>query len=108
MIVSNVVEVISNGKKLVLKLSHSLSSASDYSEYFDTKVNVETRRIKTERDYNVEEQTYEITALSNDAEVKITIIDDNPFDMSAHTDHVIFRYNGEKWESKWILHPKYH
>lgn len=104
----SMVEILENGKKLILKLSHSLSIASDYSEYFSEKVNVEIKKIKYERDYNVAEQTYEITPLNNDARLKITIIDDNPDNLSAHTDHIEFIYNGEKWNAKYIMHPKYH
>ena len=108
MIVNSMVGIIENGKKLILVLSHSTSSASNYAERIAEKRNVNVEKIKYERDFNVIEQTYEITPLNKDAEIKITIVDDNPFDLSAHTDHVIFRFDGQKWNPTYLMHPKYH
>ena len=102
------VEVLENGKKLVLKISYSTSSASDFSERITEEHNIAMKELKRERDYNVIERTIEIIPKSNNANFKITITEDNPDNWSAHTDSVIFRFDGQKWNKKYIPNPKYH
>ena len=106
--VKGMVEVLENNKKLIIKLFHSTSMASNFGERITEKRNVEVRRIRTTYDMNIVERTYEVIPLNENAEVKITIKDDNPNNWSAHTDHIIFRFNGQKWESTYLFHPDYH
>ena len=108
MIVVNMVQVLENGKKLVIKLGHSTSTASDYGEFFSKQVNVNVKKIKHEYDMNIIETVYEIEPQSNNAEIVVTIRDDNPYDMSYHHDFVYFRFNGQKWTSEDKLNPNYH
>jgi hypothetical protein len=102
------VEILENSKKLVLKISYSTSSASDFSERITEEHNIEMKELKRERDFNVIERTIEITPKSNDAYFKITITEDNPTNLSAHDDYTIFTFDGKKWNKKYISNPKYH
>jgi hypothetical protein len=102
------VKVISNGEKLVLRLSHTTSVASSYAEIPLEKININMKKIKSERDMSIIEDTYEIEPLSKDASIKIVIKDDNPTDLSYHFDYIIFRYNGQKWEIEDKPNPNYH
>jgi len=102
------VEIVENSTKLILKLSHTLSVASDYGEFFSEKVNVDVKKIETKYDMNIAETTYEVMPLSDDAKLTVTIRDDNPYDLSYHHDFVYFRFNGEKWEIEDRFNPNYH
>ena len=108
MIVVNMVQVLENGKRLVLKISHSLSVASSYAEFFSEQTDVEIKKTKNERDMNLQESIYEITPKSNNAKLIVTIKDDNPTNWSYHFDYLIFRFDGEKWEIEDKLNPNYH
>jgi len=102
------VEVLENSIKLVIKLSHSLSTASDFGEFFSEKLNVEVKKVKTEWDGNTEDITFEIEPKSEKSQVTITIRDDNHTNWSYHHDYVIFTFNGKNWDSKYIYNPIYH
>jgi len=102
------VEILQNGEKLVLKLSHSVSVASSYAEFFAQKINVDVRKIETKKDMNIIESIYEIIPINKDAKFIIMIKDDNPYDLSYHIDRVFFYLWGKNWESEYVYNSKYH
>ena len=102
------VEVIENKKKLVIKLSRSLSTASSYAELISEKTSVDVKKIKTQRDMNVMENVYEIIPTDNNAKIIIMIKDDNDINLSYHIDFMIFEYNKEKWLLEYKPNPNYH
>jgi hypothetical protein len=106
------VEIVENGKKLVLKLSENLGSVSEYKEWINEVKNANVKKIKTKLDRYpfplYAETTYEIEAISDNAEIEITIRDDNQNNDSYHYDYMYFKYNGQKWESEYKPNSNYH
>ena len=105
---NSMVEILSNGKNLILKLSHTLSVASSYAEFFSGEKNVEIKKIESKRDMNVIETVYQVEPKNNNAEITVIIKDDNQYNWSYHHDFIYFRFDGEKWTSEYKPNPNYH
>ena len=109
---NNMVEIVENGKKLVIKLSENLGFSSEYKEWINEVKNANVKKIGSKLDKYpnpiYSEETYEIEPLSNHAEFKVTIRDDNEYDLGYHIDYMYFRFNNGKWESEYKPNPFHH
>jgi len=112
MVVNNMVEMISNGEKLTIKLGEHLGFASNFMEWIEKINNANAKKIKTECDRYPNpiycEETYEITPLNSNAEIEIIIRDDNNNNEGYHYDYLYLKFNGKNWESIYKSNPNYH
>ena len=106
------VQVVENSKKLVITLSENLGYVSEYKEWISEVKNANVKKIKTKFDSYpfplYAETTYEITPLSDDTVITVTIRDDNNNDWGYHFDYLKYHFDGKQWTSEYKPNPKYH
>ena len=102
MLVNRMVEVIENNMRLIIKLGDHTGFSSNFREWISEKTNADIRKIKTKYDRYPDpifvETVYEVTPISNNAEIVIKIRDDNDYDLGYHITTLKYRFNGQKWE----------
>jgi len=112
MIVNGMVEVLENGKRLVIKLGDHVGFSSSFMEWISESIDANVKKIASKVDRYPNpiyvEYVYEIQPLSNHAEIKVTIRDDNDNNENYHYDYMYFKYNGKNWESEYKPNPFHH